>query len=141
MTKMAEITLESLKNLNNFVKIKDYVVNLNNVCSIKFEDDKIIINMAYTTQTKAGFKPDFLFIEDYTNDDVVNIIENEVFKEKFIKVYNGSTNAYINVDSIGSFKYEPQKKRYIINFNSVHTYNFDNKQRVLAEFMYAYDCE
>ena len=45
------MTLESLKNLNNFVKIKDYTVNLDNVCSIKFED-KIIINMAYTTQTK-----------------------------------------------------------------------------------------
>ena len=134
------MTLECLKKLNNFVKIKDYTVNLDNVCSIKFED-KIIINMAYTTQTKAGFKPDFIFVEDYTDDDVKNILENPVFKEKFIKVFNGNTDAYINIDSIGSFKYEPQKKRYIINFNSVHTYNFDNKQRVLAEFMYAYDCE
>lgn len=134
------MTLESLKNLNNFVKIKDYTVNLDNVCSIKFED-KIIINMAYTTQTKTGFKPDFIFVEDYTDEDVKSILENPVFKEKFIKVFNGNTDAYINVDSIGSFKYEPQKKRYIINFNSVHTYNFDNKQRVLAEFMYAYDCE
>lgn len=135
------MTLESLKNLPNFVKVKDYIVNLNNVCSIKFEEKKIIINMSYTTQTKAGFKPDFIFIEDYTNDDVVNIKENEVFKEKFIKVYNGNTDAYINIDSIGSFKYEPQNKRHIINFKAVHTYNFDNKQRVLAEFMYAYDCE
>lgn len=134
------MTLESLKKLNNFVKIKDYIVNLNNVCSIKFED-KIIINMAYTTQTKAGFKPDFIFVEDYADEDVKNILENPVFKEKFIKVFNGNTDAYINIDSIGSFKYEPQKKRYIINFNSVHTYNFDNRQRVLAEFMYAYDCE
>ena len=55
------MTLESLKNLNNFVKIKDYTVNLDNVCSIKFED-KIIINMAYTTQTKTGFKPENLIL-------------------------------------------------------------------------------
>lgn len=131
--------LKEISKRDNFVQIKEYHINLNNVMSIKIED-KIIVNMAYTTQTKAGYKPDFIFIEDYSEDDVNRLLNNPVFSEKFIKVYNGNGYAYINIDSIGSFKYEPDKKRYIINFKCVHTYSFEpEKKRVLAEFMYAYE--
>lgn len=130
--------IQDLKCLENFVKVKEYCINLKNVSSFKVETDKLIFNMSYTTKTKSGFKSDFIFIDGYCNADVSVILENPYFKENFIKIFNGNTDAFVNRNAIASFKFEPEKNRYIINFNSVHTYEFQDKQKVMAEFMYAY---
>lgn len=131
--------MQELINQENFIKIQEYFINLDNVSSFKIESNRLIFNMAYTTETHSGFKSDFIFIDNYIQEDVNKILESEYFKKTFIKIFNGSTNAYINKNCISSFKFEPEKNRYIINFNTVHTYEFSpNKTKVLAEFMYAY---
>lgn len=123
----------------NFIKIKEYYINLDNVSSFKIEPNKLIFNMAYTTETHSGFKSDFIFVDNYIPEELNRILESEYFKKIFIKIFNGSTDAYINRNCISSFKFEKEKNRYIINFNTVHTYEFSpNKTKVLAEFMYAY---
>ena len=124
----------------NFVKIQDYYINLMNVSSFKVNPNRLIFNMNYSTQNKSGFISDFIFINDFTMSNVSDIMENEYFKANFIKIFNGNSDVFINKNSISSYKYEPEKKRYIINFNSVHTYEFSSeKSKVLAEFMYAYE--
>ena len=129
----------SLINQENFIKIKEYYINLDNVSSFKIEPNKLIFNMAYTTETHSGFKSDFIFVDNYIPEELNRILESEYFKKIFIKIFNGSTDAYINKNCISSFKFEKEKNRYIINFNTVHTYEFSpNKTKVLAEFMYAY---
>lgn len=129
--------LDSL-NGGQFVRISDYIINLKNVGSFKIEPEKLIFNMAYSTVGRTGYKADFIFIDEYTDEDVETITENEYFVENFIKIFNGSSEAYINKNAIGSFKFEKDKQRYVINFNTVHTYDFQGKQKVMAEFMYAY---
>jgi len=129
----------NLTNQENFIKIKEYYINLDNVSSFKIEPNKLIFNMAYTTETHSGFKSDFIFVDNYIPEELNRILESEYFKKIFIKIFNGSTDAYINKNCISSFKFEKEKSRYIINFNTVHTYEFSpNKTKVLAEFMYAY---
>lgn len=129
----------NLTNQENFIKIKEYYINLDNVSSFKIEPNKLIFNMAYTTETHSGFKSDFIFVDNYIPEELNRILESEYFKKIFIKIFNGSTDAYINRNCISSFKFEKEKNRYIINFNTVHTYEFSpNKTKVLAEFMYAY---
>lgn len=129
----------SLINQENFIKIKEYYINLDNVSSFKIEPNKLIFNMAYTTETHSGFKSDFIFVDNYIPEELNRILESEYVKKIFIKIFNGSTDAYINRNCISSFKFEKEKNRYIINFNTVHTYEFSpNKAKVLAEFMYAY---
>ena len=124
----------------NFVKIQDYYINLMNVSSFKVNPNRLIFNMNYSTQNKSGFISDFIFINDFTMSNVSDIMENEYFKANFIKIFNGNSDVFVNKNSISSYKYEPEKKRYIINFNSVHTYKFSSeKSKVLAEFMYAYE--
>lgn len=124
----------------NFVKIQDYYINLMNVSSFKVNPNRLIFNMNYSTQNKSGFISDFIFINDFTMSNVSDIMENKYFKANFIKIFNGNSDVFINKNSISSYKYEPEKKRYIINFNSVHTYEFSSeKSKVLAEFMYAYE--
>lgn len=124
----------------NFVKIQDYYINLMNVSSFKVNPNRLIFNMNYSTQNKSGFISDFIFINDFTMSNVSDIMENKYFKENFIKIFNGNSDVFVNKNSISSYKYEPEKKRYIINFNSVHTYEFSpEKSKVLAEFMYAYE--
>ena len=124
----------------NFVKIQDYYINLMNVSSFKVNPNRLIFNMNYSTQNKSGFISDFIFINDFTMSNVSDIMENEYFKANFIKIFNGNSDVFVNKNSISSYKYEPEKKRYIINFNSVHTYEFSSeKSKVLAEFMYAYE--
>ena len=124
----------------NFVKIQDYYINLMNVSSFKVNPNRLIFNMNYSTQNKSGFISDFIFINDFTMSNVSDIMENEYFKANFSKIFNGNSDVFINKNSISSYKYEPEKKRYIINFNSVHTYEFSSeKSKVLAEFMYAYE--
>lgn len=124
----------------NFVKIQDYYINLSNVSSFKVNPNRLIFNMNYSTQNKSGFISDFIFINDFTMSNVSDIMENKYFKENFIKIFNGNSDVFVNKNSISSYKYEPEKKRYIINFNSVHTYEFSpEKSKVLAEFMYAYE--
>lgn len=124
----------------NFVKIQDYYINLSNVSSFKVNPNRLIFNMNYSTQNKSGFISDFIFINDFTMSNVSDIMENKYFKENFIKIFNGNSDVFVNKNSISSYKYEPEKKRYIINFNSVHTYEFSSeKSKVLAEFMYAYE--
>ena len=124
----------------NFVKIQDYYINLMNVSSFKVNPNRLIFNMNYSTQNKSGFISDFIFINDFTMSNVSDIMENEYFKANFIKIFNGNSDVFINKNSISSYKYEPEKKRYIINFNSVHTYEISSeKSKVLAEFMYAYE--
>lgn len=124
----------------NFVKIQDYYINLSNVSSFKINPNRLIFNMNYSTQNKSGFISDFIFINDFTNANIHDIMENKYFKENFIKIFNGNSDVFVNKNSISSYKYEPEKKRYIINFNSVHTYEFSpEKSKVLAEFMYAYE--
>lgn len=124
----------------NFVKIQDYYINLSNVSSFKVNPNRLIFNMNYSTQNKSGFISDFIFINDFTMSNVSDIMENKYFKENFIKIFNGNSDVFVNKNSISSYKYEPEKKRYIINFNSVHTYEFSpEKSKVLAEFVYAYE--
>lgn len=124
----------------NFVKIQDYYINLSNVSSFKISPERLIFNMNYSTQNKSGFISDFIFINDFTMSNVSDIMENKYFKENFIKIFNGNSDVFVNKNSISSYKYEPEKKRYIINFNSVHTYEFSpEKSKVLAEFVYAYE--
>lgn len=129
----------NLTTQKNFIKVQEYYINLDNVSSFKIEPEKLIFNMSYTTKTRSGFKSDFIFIDNYIVEDVNNIVESEYFKENFIKIFNGNSDAYINKNCISSFKYEKDKNRYVINFNTVHTYEFSpEKTKVMAEFMYAY---
>ena len=80
--------LNDLQFQENFVKVKEYCINLKNVSSFKVETDKLIFNMSYTTKTKSGFESDFIFIDGYCNADVSVILENPYFKENFIKIFN-----------------------------------------------------
>lgn len=128
-----------IKN-RNFVRVREYEINLSNVSSFKIHPGKLIFNMSYSTVSRNGYMADFIFVPDFTDDDVSNVLNNEYFKENFQKIFNGTSDVYINVNSVSSFKYEAEKNRYIINFNTIHTYDFTpEKQRVMAEFMYAYE--
>lgn len=130
--------INNLINEPSFIQIGEYSINLKNVGSFKTESNRLIFNMTYSTVTRAGYKADFIFIDDYCNEDVGKIFENLYFAENFIKIFNGSSDVYVNKNAIGSFKFEEDKQRYIINFSTVHTYDFQGKQKVMAEFMYAY---
>lgn len=135
---MKEKSLEGLITDPQYVQVGEYVINLKNVSSFKVDTEKLIFNMCYSTVGKSGYKADFIFVDDYSAADVERIISSPYFTENFIKIFNGSSEAFINKNTIGSFKFEKEKQRYVINFNTAHTYDFQDRKKVMAEFMYAY---
>ncbi len=123
-----------------FVQVQDYAINLRNVSSFKISPKRLIFNMNYSVSGKSGLISDFIFINEFNNEDINKVMDNKYFKENFFKIYNGNSDVYVNKNSVVSYKYEKDKNRYVLNFNSAHTYEFSpGVQKTMAEFMYAYD--
>lgn len=108
------------------------MVNLEKVSSVKFLDNRIVLNMNYCIVKQNNVIPDYVYIDDYTEEDE-NTLRNY---ENFIRA---SKNVLVNKESISNIK--KVSDEVIINLAHPHTYNLvkNNKgvRSVIAEYIRA----
>lgn len=110
----------------------EVMVNLENVSSVKFLENRIVLNMNYCIVKQKNVIPDYVYIDNYTAEDE-NTLRNY---ENFIKA---TKNILVNKNSISNVK--KVKDGVIINLAHPHSYNLvkDNKsiRTVIADYVHA----
>lgn len=108
------------------------MVNLENVSSVKFLDNRIVLNMNYCIVKQNNVIPDYVYIDDYTEEDE-SALRNY---ENFIKV---SKNVLVNKESISNVK--KVNDGVIINLAHPHSYNLTKNNKVvnavIADYIHA----
>jgi hypothetical protein len=108
------------------------MVNLEKVSSVKFLDNRIVLNMNYCIVKQNNVIPDYVYIDNYTEEDE-NTLRNY---ERFIVV---SKHILLNRECISNVK--KVNDEVIINLTHPHTYNLvkNNKgvRSVIAEYIRA----
>lgn len=115
------------------VKLSNGVmVNLENVSSVKFLESRIVLNMNYCIIKQKNVIPDYVYIDDYTEEDE-NTLRNY---ENFIRA---SKNVLVNKDSISNVK--KVNGSVIINLAHPHSYNLTKNDKVvntvIADYVHA----
>lgn len=110
------------------------MVNLENVSTVKIFDHRLVLNMNYCIIKRGNTIPDYVYIDDYTENDL-NTINSEI-GNLFIKA---NSNVLVNKSSIASVKINEDK--VIINLAHPHSYNLVKKENtcnsIIAEYVYA----
>lgn len=110
----------------------EVMVNLENVSSVKFLDSRIVLNMNYCIIKQKNVIPDYVYIDNYTDEDE-NTLRNY---ENFIKA---SKNVLVNKDSISNIK--KVNDGVIINLAHPHSYNLTKNNKVvntvIADYIHA----
>lgn len=122
--------------MQKLVKFSNNVmVNLRNVSSIKIDSFKsrLILNMNYPIKKNGNIIPDYIYVDNFTQDDLNLIKENPNFKD-FVE---GSPTIWVNKNEIASIRV--CSDGVIVNMAVPHTYrlrgNQDNWDSVMANYL------
>lgn len=100
----------------------EVMVNLENVSSVKFLESRIVLNMNYGIIKQNNVIPDYVYIDNYTDEDE-NTLRNF---ENFIRA---SKNILVNKESISNIK--KVNDGVIINLAHPHSYNLTKNNKVV----------
>lgn len=127
---------------STFIDIDDKIINLSNVSNVRIikkeNNYRLIFNMNYSIEmvikNEKRLISDYIYVVRNTPSELDSIIEkllkNWYFNSFFIEK---SGDGYINIDSVGSIKFDSSKMRVI--FNLCHPVTF-NTNEITSEFVY-----